>query len=222
MTATRRPVRLLIVDDHPVVRDGVRSMLSTDEVEVVGEAGSGAEALERAAETTPDVVLLDMNLPDIDGLVVLQRLKTAAPQIAVLVFSMHDDATLVRRAVDAGAAGYVLKGASRQELLSSVRAVCEGESVLDSTLLQAILADAAADAARATKSPVSADETNLTPIELEVLRLVASGLTNREISDRLHWSVSTAKKYVQRILKKLHVSDRTQAAVAALRHGVLR
>jgi DNA-binding NarL/FixJ family response regulator len=222
MTATRRPVRLLIVDDHPVVRDGVRSMLSTDEVDVVGEAGTGAEALDRAAETTPDVVLLDMNLPDIDGLVVLQRLKMAAPHMAVLVFSMHDDATLVRRAVTGGAAGYVLKGAGRQELLSSVRAVREGESVLDSSLLQAILRDAAADAVRAATSPVSANEKNLTPVELEVLELVAGGLTNREISDRLHWSVSTAKKYVQRILKKLNVSDRTQAAVAALRQGVLR
>jgi DNA-binding NarL/FixJ family response regulator len=210
----------LIVDDHPVVREGLRSMLSDPDIDVIGEAASGAEALERAAETTPDVVLLDMNLPDLDGLVVLQRLKAGTPQPAVLIFSMHDETALVRRAVNAGAAGYVLKGAGRRELLSSVRAVCEGESVLDPALLQAILADAA-DGRQRTKRGLAGELPTLSPIELEVLRLVAGGLTNREISEHLHWSVSTAKKYVQRILEKLNVSDRTQAAVVALRQGLL-
>ena len=219
MIVTRQPVRLLIVDDHPVVRDGLRSMLTDDEVEVVGEAGSGVEAIERTVETRPDLVLLDMNLPDIDGIVALQRLKEAAPNTVVLIFTMHDDAPLVRRAIDAGAAGYLLKGVSRRELLSSVRAVCDGRSVLDPTLLQAILSDAAAGKSEAP--PIIADQT-LTPLELDVLKLVAAGFTNREIGDRLHWSLSTAKKYVQRILEKLNVSDRTQAAVVAFREGLLR
>lgn len=219
MIVTRQPVRLLIVDDHPVVRDGLRSMLTDDEVEVVGEAGSGAEAIERAVETMPDLVLLDMNLPDIDGIVVLQRLKDAAPNTVVLIFTMHDDTPLVRRAIDAGAAGYLLKGVSRRELLSSVRAVCDGRSVLDPALLQAILSDA--DAAKSEATPVASDQI-LTPLELDVLKLVAAGFTNREIGDRLHWSLSTAKKYVQRILEKLNVSDRTQAAVVAFREGLLR
>lgn len=222
MTAARRPVRLLIVDDHPVVRDGLRSMLSGDVVDVVGEATTGAEALERATETTPDIVLLDMNLPDIDGLVVLQRLKAVVPHTAVLIVSMHDDPTLVRRAIAAGAAGYVLKGVGRRELLSSVRAVCDGESVLDPALLQAILAGTPPEAARGPKSAVRRDDVMLTSLEVEVLRLVADGLTNREIGTQLHWSVSTAKKYVQRILEKLNVSDRTQAAVVAFRQGLLR
>ena len=219
MIVTRQPVRLLIVDDHPVVRDGLRSMLTDDEVEVVGEAGSGVEAIERTVETMPDLVLLDMNLPDIDGIVVLQRLKEAAPNTVVLIFTMHDDAPLVRRAIDAGAAGYLLKGVSRRELLSSVRAVCDGRSVLDPTLLQAILSDAAA--VKSEAPPITSDQM-LTPLELDVLKLVAAGFTNREIGDRLHWSLSTAKKYVQRILEKLNVSDRTQAAVVAFREGLLR
>ena len=214
MSVPSRPIRLLIVDDHPVVRDGVRSMLAGDDIEVVGEAASGAEAGERVRDTAPDIVLLDMNLPDIDGLAVLQRVKTDAPRTAVLVFSMHDDPGLVRRAVDAGAAGYVLKGASRRELLSAIRAVAEGESVLDPSLLQAILAGAG------TKGVDHGSD--LTPVEIEVLDLVARGLTNREIGERLHWSVSTAKKYVQRILEKLDVSDRTQAAVVAFRRGLVR
>jgi DNA-binding NarL/FixJ family response regulator len=218
MIVTRQPVRLLIVDDHPVVRDGLRSMLTDDEVEVVGEAGSGAEAIERTVETMPDLVLLDMHLPDIDGIVVLQRLKEAAPNTVVLIFTMHDDAPLVRRAIDAGAAGYLLKGVSRRELLSSVRAVSDGRSVLDPALLQAILSDAAAK----SEVPPAGSDPILTPLELDVLKLVAAGFTNREIGDRLHWSLSTAKKYVQRILEKLNVSDRTQAAVVAFREGLLR
>lgn len=195
-------------------------MLSDDSIDIVGEAASGAEAIERVTGTKPDIVLLDMNLPDLDGIVVLQRLKASAPETAVLIVSMHDDATLVRRAVDAGAAGYVLKGVGRHELLSSVRAVCEGESVLDPALLQAILANAATEPVRGAS--LAREETSLTSVELEVLRLVAIGLTNREISDRLHWSVSTAKKYVQRIIEKLNVSDRTQAVTVAFRQGLLR
>jgi DNA-binding NarL/FixJ family response regulator len=196
-------------------------MLGDPDIEVVAEAGTGAEALDRAAETTPDVVLLDMNLPDINGLVILQRLKAALVETAVLVFTMHDDTALVRKAVDAGAAGYVLKGASRRELLSAVRAVADGEAVLHPNLLQAILADAPGKPGRGAP-PGAADATDLTAVELEALKLIARGLTNRQLAEQLHWSLGTTKKYVQRILEKLNVSDRTQAAVVALRRGLLQ
>jgi DNA-binding NarL/FixJ family response regulator len=131
---------------------------------------------------------------------------------------MHDDPRLVRRAVDAGAAGYVLKGASRRELLAAVRGIRDGDSVLDPRLLRALVAEAGRASAA---SPAAERGETLTPVEREVLALIAEGLTNREIGERMRWSVATAKKYVQRILDKLAVSDRTQAAVAALRRGLL-
>ena len=210
--APRAPLRVLVVDDHPMVRAGLRSMLSGDDVDVVGEAGSGAEAVERAAALDPELVLLDLELPDMDGVETLTRLKARAPRAAVLIVSMHDDPAMVRRAVEAGAAGYVLKGIGRRELLAAVRAVRDGDSVLDPSLLRSL----------ATPTSIEAtDAEPLTRVELETLALLAAGLTNREIAERLRWSVGTVKKYVQRILEKLDVSDRTQAAVMAVRRGLL-
>jgi DNA-binding NarL/FixJ family response regulator len=207
-------IRLLVVDDHPVVREGLRSMLSDTAITVVGDAGTAAEAIRVAADVAPDVVLLDLGLPDLDGLSAVARLKQVRPQAAVLVLTMHDDPALVRGAVQAGASGYVLKGVGRQELLAAIQAVHHGEAVLDPLLLRTLTSEAPA-AAAATGQDV------LTPIEHDVLQLIASGRTNREIAARMRWSVATAKKYVHRVLLKLEVSDRTQAAVVALRRGLL-
>jgi DNA-binding NarL/FixJ family response regulator len=207
-------IRLLVVDDHPVVREGLRSMLSDTAITVVGDAGTAAEAIRVAADVAPDVVLLDLGLPDLDGLSAVARLKQVRAQAAVLVLTMHDDPALVRGAVQAGASGYVLKGVGRQELLAAIQAVHHGEAVLDPLLLRTLTSEAPA-AAPATGQDV------LTPIEHDVLQLIAGGLTNREIAARMRWSVATAKKYVQRVLLKLEVSDRTQAAVVALRRGLL-
>src|SRR5262249_11394755 len=132
------PLRILVVDDHPMVRAGLRSMLSGGDVEVVGEAGSGGEAVERAAVLSPDLVLLGVELPDIGGVETLTRLKRNAPRVPVLMVTMHDDPAMVRRAVEAGAAGYVLKGIGRRELLAAVRAVRDGDSVLDPALLRSL------------------------------------------------------------------------------------
>jgi DNA-binding NarL/FixJ family response regulator len=207
------PLRVLIVDDHPMVRAGLRSMLSGDDVEVIGEAATGAEAVERAVTLDPALVLLDVELPDMDGLQTLARLKARAPRAAVLMVSMHDDPAIVRRAVEAGAAGYVLKGIGRRELLAAVRAIRDGDSVLDPALLRSLASPAREVADAAGQA--------LTRVELETLGLLAAGLTNREIAERMRWSVGTVKKYVQRILEKLDVSDRTQAAVVAVRRGLL-
>jgi len=201
-------MRVLIVDDHPMVREGVRSMLEPAGVQIAGEAGTGEDALRMAAALEPDVVLLDLELPDLDGLAVLRRLKAFERPIAVLVVTMHDDPALVRRAVEGGAAGYVLKGVGRGELLSALEAVRHGGSVFDPSLLRATLSEPKADEA-------------LTSVEQDMLRLVAQGLTNREIGKRLHWSVGTVKKYLQRTLEKLGASDRTQAAVEAVKRGLL-
>jgi DNA-binding NarL/FixJ family response regulator len=210
--------RVLIVDDHPMVREGLRSMLGGNGVEVVGEAGSGAQALETAEALAPDVILLDMELPDLNGLAVLRRLKALRPRAAVLVVSMHDDPALVRQAVEAGAAGYVLKGIGRRELLAAVQAVRDGESVLDPRLLQILVTESRRSPPRGDRGT---EAERLTPVEHEVLRLMGAGLTNREIGERMRWSLGTAKKYVQRVLEKLEVSDRTQAAVTAVRRGLL-
>jgi DNA-binding NarL/FixJ family response regulator len=218
MTPASRP-RVLVVDDHPMVREGLRSMLGGDGVDVVGEAASGAEAVRQAAALVPDVVLLDLELPDIDGITVLGRLKATVPSAAVLVVTMHDAVALVRRAVEAGAAGFVLKGIGRRELLAAVRAVSDGESVLEPALLRSLLAAAPA---HGRPDVTGAPSEPLTRVEHQVLGLIVAGLTNREISERMRWSVGTAKKYVQRILEKLRVSDRTQAAVEAVRRGLVR
>jgi len=209
-------IRVLIVDDHPMVREGLRSMLSGEGVEVVGEAATAADAARTVEGARPDVVLLDVGLPDADGLTALAAIKACAPEASVLVVTMHDEPHLVRRAIEAGAAGYVLKGLGRRELLAAVRAVRGGESVVDRALLRGLVAR--------TPAGPHADSPSaqlLTSVERDVLRLVAQGLTNREIGERMRWSVATAKKYVQRILDKLGVSDRTQAAVQAARAGLL-
>jgi DNA-binding NarL/FixJ family response regulator len=217
--ATTEPVaRVLVVDDHPMVREGLRSMLDGEGVEIVGEAASGTEALARVRELQPDVVLLDLELPDQDGLAVLKRVKETAPGAAVLVVTMHQDPGRVRLAVEAGAAGYVLKGVNRTELRASIRAVRDGESVFDPRLLRRAI-DAGEGPAPAAPPPYAP---LLSRVELDLLRLIADGLTNREISHRLRWSPATVKKYVQRILSKLEVPDRTKAAVEAVRRGLLR
>jgi DNA-binding NarL/FixJ family response regulator len=209
-------IRVLVVDDHPMVREGLRSMLDGSEIEIVTEAGTAAAAVEAAERDRPDVILLDIELADGDGLSVLAEIKDRMPGARVLIVTMHDESRLVRQAIAAGAAGYVLKGVSRRELLAAIRAVRDGESVLDPELLRGLVAAAPVEP---RLGPRPADQ--LTAVDCDVLRLVAQGLTNREIAGRMRWSVATAKKYVQRILGKLGVSDRTQAAVEAMRIRLL-
>jgi DNA-binding NarL/FixJ family response regulator len=204
-------VRVLVVDDHPIVREGLASMFGGTDIEIIAEAGSGADAIREAAARTPEVVLLDMKLPDLDGLAVLEGIRRAAPSAQILVVSMLDDAALVRRALDAGARGWLLKGVSRRDLLAALRAVRDGAVVVDPAL------------ARSTPTPTLAARQALealTPLERDVLRLIVEGLTNRQIGERMRWSLGTAKKYVQRVLERLDVADRTQAAVEGIRRGL--
>ena len=214
MSRTEAPVRVVIVDDHPMVREGLRRMLDDNGIEVVGEAGTTAEALREVRRAMPDVLLLDVELPDGDGLATLPDLKRAAPRASVLIVTMHAELALVRRAIEMGAAGYVLKGIGRRELLSAVRAVRAGESVVDPSLLREL-----ASAGPRDSGPLPGE--TLSPVEIDVLRAIADGLTNRQIAERMRWSVATAKKYVQRVFEKMAVTDRTQAAVVALRARLL-
>jgi DNA-binding NarL/FixJ family response regulator len=205
-----RAVRVLVVDDHPMVREGLRSMLDDGTVEVVSAVGTGAEAIRLADGAEVDVILLDLELPDVDGLTVLTRVRQLAPRARVLVVTMHDDPALVRRAMAAGAAGYLLKGVGRGQLLAAVHAAHRGEAPLGPAPSRG---HAPPYLSPAPRPPTD----SLTRVEREVLQLIADGLTNRQISQRLHWSVGTTKKYVQRILGKLAVGDRTEAAAVAVR-----
>ena len=216
--AVRQLRRVFVIDDHPVVREGFRSMLTDEGIEIVGEAATGAEAIGRITTVGVDLILLDLKLPDIDGVALLRRLKEIAPAAPVLVISMHDDPALVRRAVEAGAAGYALKGIGRRELVGAIHAVCGGEAVLDPGLLRAIVGGSAGVSSGNAKD---SGRTPLTRVEVDLLRLMAEGMTNAQISERMRWSLATTKRYVQSVLEKLDVSDRTQAAVTAVRLGLL-
>lgn len=214
-------IRVLVVDDHPVVRRGLRCMLEVaSDMEVVGEAADGAQAVEKACELRPDVVLMDIRMPALDGIEATQRIKQQLPQVAVIALTVHDNEALVAEAVHAGAAGYLLKDASEELLLQAVRAVASGHSLVEGTLLRRALERVAVPG---STGPVElrAKLALLSPREQEVLRLLTEGLTNREVAKALVISEETAKKHVQNLIVKLGVSDRTAAAVMAARAGVV-
>ena len=205
-------IRLLIVDDHPVVRDGLRGMLERQpDFEVVGEAGDGKEALSSAEILKPDIVLMDLRMPVMDGVAALGEIKTRQPQIQVLVLTTYDSDADILPAIEAGAAGYLLKDSSREDLYDGIRAAARGETVL-----------APAVAARLVGRMRMPADDQLSSREVEVLQLVAEGASNSDIAAQLHISQATVKSHLVNIFGKLGVSDRTAAVTAALRRGILR
>ena len=211
-------IRILIADDHPVVREGLRSMLFTvDDMQVVGEASTGAEAVSQARVLQPDVVLLDVRMPDGTGLTVLDRVKAASPGSSVIVLTMHDNPDYISRAIKSGAAGYVLKEVGRQDLLTAIRTVVQ-PSAAPTPLLLSKSQRAAVDASQVSTSD---DIPSLSPVERELLLLMSEGLNNKEISEQLRCSLGTVKNYLQHIFSTLQVSDRTRAVVEAIRLGLI-
>lgn len=208
-------IRLLIADDHEVVRSGLKSILNGSDIEIVAEAANGEDAVRLAAESQPDVVLLDIRMPGTDGLAVLGRLKMQQPNLPVLIFSTYDNPTYVARAVALGASGYVLKGSNRNQFIEAIRTVASGETAWSREDLRRVTG------ALATPRLDADVDVPLTQRESEVLRQLALGLTNKEIAQALHISYETVKEHVQHILRKLGVSDRTQAAVWAVRKGLV-
>lgn len=208
-------ITLLVADDHQVVRHGIRNILEGTDVEIIGEATTGEEVLAAVAANKPKVVLLDVRMPGGDGLHVLGRLKLDHPELSVLMFSSYDNPTYVARAVALGASGYALKHDSRDRLIETIEAVARGETVWSREELRRVTG------ALATPRVVSDIEVPLTQRESEVLGQLANGLTNKEIALALGISYETVKEHVQHILRKIGVSDRTQAAVWAVRKGLV-
>ncbi|RME84462.1 MAG: DNA-binding response regulator [Caldilineae bacterium] len=215
MTPTR-PTRILIADDHPVFRFGLRTLLQGEpDMEVVGEATTGSEAVDMAVELRPDVVLMDLNMPEINGIEATRRILAENPDIAVLVITMFDDDT-VFAAMRAGARGYLLKGAEGEETLRAVRAVAHGEAIFSPTIADRIMHYFAHTPAQ----PSLAAFPELTEREREVLTLIAQGLTNRAIAERLVLSEKTVRNHVSNIFGKLQVADRAEAIIRARDAGL--
>jgi DNA-binding NarL/FixJ family response regulator len=206
------PVRVVVVDDHDVVRHGLVALLQKyADVEVVGSYGSGAEALDAVARSVPDLVLLDLQMPRMSGLEVLARIRSMAAPPHVIVLTAHGEDDLVLGAVRGGADGYVLKSAPPEELLTAIRSVAQGGQRFDEVVVQALLKE----------DEQQRDRTLLTPREVEILRLVACGHSNKEIGRLLFVSVGTVKDHLEAVYRKLEVSDRTHAVAVALRKGLL-
>lgn len=204
-------IKILIADDHDLVRSGLKTLLANTDIEVVAEVGTGDAAVKWALAHKPDVVLLDVRMPDGDGLTALGRIKLEKPEMPVLMLSNFDNPTYIARSVALGAAGYLIKSCSRDELIAALRMAATGESAWTRDELRRVTG------ALATPRLAADVEVPLTQRESEVLKQLAYGLTNKEIANTLHISYETVKEHVQHILRKIGVDDRTQAAVWAVR-----
>lgn len=220
--------RLLIADDHALVRKGIEAMLESEpDLEVVGEAEDGREALEFCRRSCPDLVLMDVRMPQMDGLEATRAIKAEGIATRVMMLTTYENPDYLFEAVKAGVAGYVIKDATQHELIGAVRRALNGETPLDQELAMHLLQRLAGEDERRPESPPEPGKDPepvpepLTPRELEVLRLLSQGQTNRQISQRLVVSAATVKVHVEHIIGKLEVSDRTQAAVRASEIGLL-
>ncbi len=213
--STSNAIRILITDDHSVVREGLRALIDTEPgMELVGEAADGAEAVAKARSLHPDVILLDLVMPRMGGLEAIEEIKQDDPEARILVLTSFDEDEKVFQAIKSGALGYLLKDASPHELLRAIREVYRGEPSMQASIAHKVMRELH----RTSNLPPT--EEPLTSREVEVLQLVAQGLSNQEIADRLVISERTVRTHVSNILSKLYLANRTQAALYALREGL--
>jgi DNA-binding NarL/FixJ family response regulator len=209
-------IRVFLLDDHTVLRQAVRVMLDVEgSIEVVGEAGDVESGVPEIARTDPDVALVDLKMPGVSGLEAIRRIVADAPRTSIVVFTMHKNPAYVYEAMNAGASGYILKSASKEELLRAIRAVYQGSGFLQAEVTKPLLLRLAADA------KVESDRTNLTLREIEIVELLADGKGNRDIARSLSISEETIKTHLRRIYEKLGASDRAQAVAIALRQHLI-
>ena len=212
------PARLIIADDHELARSGLRAMLEGEaDLEVVGEARDGVEAVALCAKIAPDLALLDIRMPRLDGLGAARAIRQQSPRTGVVMVTMHDSPEYLGEAIRAGAAGYVLKDSTRRDLLAAVRTVLRGEAFLNGALATRLIQQLSLPSGLEPGS----DMEPLTPRETEVLARVVRGLTNKEIARELDIAPGTVKVHVERVIGKLGAADRTQAAVRAIERGLV-
>lgn len=214
-------IRVVIADDQDLVREGLRMMLDAEgDIEVVGEAGNGKQALDAARAHDPDVLLMDVRMPELDGLEATARLVGSNARARVLMLTTFDLDEYLYRAMKAGASGFLLKDANREQLAAAVRTVAAGDALLAPAITRRLIEDFCRRPPPSAGPPAGADE--LSPRELEVLRLLAQGMSNAEIAGELFLSDATVKSHVARILSKLNLRDRVQAVVLAYESGIVR
>jgi DNA-binding NarL/FixJ family response regulator len=208
-------IKILVADDHPVVRDGLRALFAEyPDITLIGEAATGREAIKAAVIDQPDVIIMDLAMPDTDGFSATAEISRVAPEVAVLILTMSDDDVTVTKAMRAGARGYLLKGATKEEILRAVTAVADGQAIFGPSVALRILARLGAPATGDDPFP------QLTPREHDVLRLLSQGLSNSAIADRLGLSLKTVNNNTSAIFTKLNVATRTEAAILARDRGL--
>lgn len=209
-------ISVLVADDHEVVRTGLARLLEGSDITIVAEAENGEQAVEKTLEHNPDVVLMDIRMPEGDGLAALEKIRKTKPDVRIVMLSTYDNPTYVARSVALGANDYVLKDSGRDELIEAITRAAAGESPSEDSILHRIK-----DTMSRRRERLDRNEIPLTNRELQVLRHVALGLSNREIGRSLGISIETVKEHVQNILRKIDASDRTQAAVWAIKKGLV-
>ncbi len=208
-------IRVFIVDDHPIVRQGLRSLLGIHaDLEIVGEAEDGAQVLPFLAEHAVDVVLLDIQMKEQNGIRVARRVRSAYPDVKIVLLTTYDDESLLREAMEAGVHAYLLKSASHETLPDAIRAVVRGEKLLSPKLVTAVV-----DQYQKLAQAQAQKDAGLTPDELQVLAALAGGASNKDLAEKFFWSEATVKRRVQEIVEKMGAANRTQAIAEALRKG---